>query len=179
MSDGVQDSVDSLPEGATPEAAVSAPAAPEADTRSETGSVEAVEAVVLDAEPVQAVSDAAPAEPDVCIPPHDPDLVTMLATMIRERRFDEFNAWVARNGPANLTGANLRMTCLDKADMKGACLRGAYLRAVNMRGVDFSGADLEGASMLDAKVSGARFPDDLDAQEIMMSLQYGTRLRTR
>jgi len=102
-----------------------------------------------------------------------------LARMLREGRADGFNAWVAEHGPADLTGANLRMADLRGAELRHARLRGAYLRAADLRGQDLSSCDLDGASLSGAKVSGVRFPDDLPADEIMMSLAHGTRLRAR
>jgi Pentapeptide repeats (8 copies) len=102
-----------------------------------------------------------------------------LARMLREGQAEAFNAWVAEHGPADLTDTNLRMADLRGANLTGACLRGAYLRAADLRGQDLSACDLDGASLSGAKVSGVRFPDDLSADEIMMSLAHGTRLRAR
>lgn len=102
-----------------------------------------------------------------------------LSGLLREGRADRFNAWVAAHGPADLTGANLRMADLRGADLKGASLRGAYMRAADLRGQDLSDCDLDGASLAGAKVSGVRFPADIPAEEVMMSLAHGTRLRAR
>lgn len=102
-----------------------------------------------------------------------------LARMLREGQADAFNAWVAAHGPADLTDANLRMADLRGIDLKGASLRGAYLRAADLRGQDLSGCDLDGASLAGAKVSGVRFPADIGADEIALSLAQGTRLRAR
>lgn len=102
-----------------------------------------------------------------------------LAQLLREGRVDAFNGRVAESGPADLTHANLRMADLRGADLNGACLAGAYLRAADLRGQDLSTCDMEGASLSGAKVSGVRFPDNLPADEITMSLAHGTRLRVR
>ena len=49
----------------------------------------------------------------------------------------------------------------------------------SLRGVDLRHHDLEGASLHDALISGAYFPNNLTPEEITMSVQLGTRLRTK
>ncbi len=53
----------------------------------------------------------------------------------------------------------------------------AYFRNCDLSGIDFRETNLEGASLMDAKVSGVYFPTALSADEIRLSLDYGTRLR--
>ena len=60
-----------------------------------------------------------------------------------------------------------------------ADLRGAYCKGVDLRGVDLSEAKLEGASFHLARISGAYFPKNVSAEELMMSLDLGTRIRCR
>ncbi|MNH42355.1 hypothetical protein D3C79_1040400 [compost metagenome] len=48
-----------------------------------------------------------------------------------------------------------------------------------MRGIDFRKANLEGASLAHAQISGTYFPVELSADEILMSMNFGTRLRYR
>jgi uncharacterized protein YjbI with pentapeptide repeats len=48
-----------------------------------------------------------------------------------------------------------------------------------LRGIDFRKASLEGASLAHAQISGAYFPPELSADEILMSMNFGTRLRYR
>ena len=55
----------------------------------------------------------------------------------------------------------------------------AYFRGADIRGVDFRGANLEGASIADAKISGVFFPPELSVEEILLSLEHGTRMRYR
>jgi len=55
---------------------------------------------------------------------------------------------------------------------------------IDMRGGDFRGLDLrtacmEGASLAHAQISGVYFPVELTADEILMSVNFGTRLRYR
>lgn len=99
---------------------------------------------------------------------------------LQEERFELFNALVqANNGQVDLTNAHLRSFDLRKCNLTGANLTGAYMRSADLRGLDLSRAILDGCSIKEAKVSGVLFPKDLDPQEIMMSLQYGTRIRHR
>lgn len=75
----------------------------------------------------------------------------------------------------------------DHCDFRGLDLRGmnadglnlnsAYFRGADLRGVDFRKATLEGASIAGAKISGCYFPVELTADEIIMSLNHGTRMR--
>ncbi len=62
-------------------------------------------------------------------------------------------------------------------DMRGGDFRGLDLRELNARGVDFQNSRLEGASVAHAQISGAYFPVQLKAAEILMSVQFGTRMR--
>ncbi len=60
---------------------------------------------------------------------------------------------------------------------RGLDFSSAYFRNCDLSGIDFRETNLEGASLLDAKVSGVYFPDELDPEEIRLSLDHGTRLR--
>ncbi len=62
-------------------------------------------------------------------------------------------------------------------DAKGLDFRHAYFRGADLRGVDFSKSRMEGASIASAKISGCYFPHRLQADEIVMSLNHGTRMR--
>lgn len=99
--------------------------------------------------------------------------------LIQEEKFLEFNNFVeSRGGLVDLTGAHLRGYDMRKCKLQKADLTGAYLRSADLRSVDLSEAKLEGASMKEARVSGVLFPRELSAQEIQLSLAFGTRLRT-
>ena len=65
------------------------------------------------------------------------------------------------------------------SDLRTADLRGAYCKGVDLRGVDLSEAKLEGASFHLARISGAYFPKNVLAEELIMSLDLGTRIRCR
>jgi uncharacterized protein YjbI with pentapeptide repeats len=100
-------------------------------------------------------------------------------TLIQEERFLEFNNLVdSAGGVVDLTGAHLRGYDLRKCKLQKADLSGAYLRSADLRSLDLSQAQLEGASMKEAKVSGVLFPKSLSCEEIRLSLEFGTRLRT-
>ncbi len=79
----------------------------------------------------------------------------------------------------DLSDAKLRARDLRGCRLDRANLQNAYLRLCDLRGLDLSEANLEGASIKDAKISGVLFPQNLDPQEIMMSLVHGTRLRLK
>ncbi len=98
--------------------------------------------------------------------------------LIQEERYLEFNNYVDNaGGVVDLTGAHLRAYDLRKFKLQKADLSGAYLRSADLRSLDLSLAKLDGASMKEAKVSGVLFPRYLSAQEIQLSLTFGTRLR--
>jgi uncharacterized protein YjbI with pentapeptide repeats len=98
--------------------------------------------------------------------------------LIQEEKFTQFNQLVeAQGGKVDLSGAHLRSYDLRKCNLRKANLEGAYLRTADLRALDLSEANMDGASLKEAKVSGVSFPRNISAQELMMSLQHGTRLR--
>ncbi len=62
-------------------------------------------------------------------------------------------------------------------DAAGIDFTDCYFRAADLRGVDFSKACLVGASINGARISGGFFPVELNANEISLSIQHGTRMR--
>lgn len=98
--------------------------------------------------------------------------------LIQEEKFDRFNALVeSQSGRVDLSGAHLRSYDLRKCHLTKADLSNAYLRTTDLRGLDLSTSNLTGASIKEAKISGVLFPPNLSPMEIMLSVQYGTRLR--
>lgn len=69
-------------------------------------------------------------------------------------------------------GLDLRGMDANDLDMKHA-----YFRGADLRGIDFSQTSLEGASIAGAKISGCYFPRELHSDEIILSLNHGTRMR--
>jgi uncharacterized protein YjbI with pentapeptide repeats len=101
-----------------------------------------------------------------------------LYRLLREGKIPEFNQRIAAGEKADLTGCDFRTCNLQGLDTKGLDLSGCYFRQADLRGVDFSECEsLEGASVHGAKISGVYFPKQLRADEILLSLQHGTRLR--
>ncbi len=97
--------------------------------------------------------------------------------LLREGEIEAFNARRAAGESCDLRGCDFRTTDLRKLDARGLDFRDCYFRQADLRGVDFSEADLEGASINAAKISGAYFPRELSAEELMLSLTHGTRMR--
>lgn len=62
---------------------------------------------------------------------------------------------------------------------EGLDLKNAYFRGADLRGIDFRKSNIEGASIAGTKISGCYFPLELEADEIVMSLNHGTRMRYR
>lgn len=108
------------------------------------------------------------------------DLITDsdLRMLLLDSKFDEFNALAAEE-PPDLENFDLRGIDLRAADLSHANLRSAYLRNADLRGLDLRHADLDGASLHGARISGVRFPPELEAAEIRLALDHGTRLRSR
>lgn len=97
---------------------------------------------------------------------------------LRNENIDAFNQAKARIAEypsfsfGDFRGLDLRGIDVDDLDLSNA-----YFRGADLRGVDFSKANLQGASIAGAKISGCLFPVELHADEIVMSLNHGTRMR--
>ncbi|MBY0449280.1 MAG: pentapeptide repeat-containing protein [Cyanobacteria bacterium] len=99
--------------------------------------------------------------------------------LIQEDRPHDFNRWVeTHEGIVDLTGVHLRGYDLRAFNLATANLTNAYMRAADIRGLDLTAANLEGVSIKDAKISGTLFPRNVSAQEIQLSWEHGTRIRT-
>jgi hypothetical protein len=99
--------------------------------------------------------------------------------LLREDKIEEFNARRSAGDVCRFRGLDFRGVILRGADVHGIDFTGCYFRQADLRGLDMSTCHLEGASLREAKISGAYFPKELGAEEIMMSLTYGTRMRYR
>lgn len=97
--------------------------------------------------------------------------------LLREGAVEEFNTRRIAGETCNLCGCDFRTLDLRKLDAKGLDLRDAYFRQADLRGLDLTETKLEGASINAAKISGAYFPPELSAEELMLSLTHGTRMR--
>ncbi len=108
--------------------------------------------------------------------PEPSEEVKALTVLLRTGQFKQFES-ATGDHPADLQNAELRLADLRGAPLVNADLRGAYLRRADLRGLDLIHANLDGASIHNARISGVRFPRDMSAAEITMSLNYGTRMR--
>ena len=77
--------------------------------------------------------------------------------LLRERKITEFNVRFERGEKPNLANCDFWN--------------------VDLRGVDLSQCNLKGASLHGTRISGTLFPKELNAQEILLSHQQGTRMR--
>lgn len=90
-----------------------------------------------------------------------------------------FNAQKPNDGEVDLSGGDFRGLDLRNMDTEGVNFTDAYFRGADLRGLDFRHSKIEGASLAHAQISGAYFPVELTADEILMSVNFGTRLRYR
>lgn len=98
--------------------------------------------------------------------------------LLREGKIDEFNQRIAAGEKVDLTGCDFRHLNLQGINTKGLDFSNSYFRQADLRGVDFSNCDsLEGASIHAAKISGVYFPKEIRSDELLLSLEHGTRLR--
>lgn len=101
-----------------------------------------------------------------------------LYQLLREGKVAVFNEKIAAGERVDLTGCDFRHLNLQGLDARGLDFSNSYFRQTDLRGVDFTECkSLEGASIHAAKISGTYFPSELDAEEIRLSLEHGTRLR--
>ncbi len=97
--------------------------------------------------------------------------------LLRDGKIDEFNAKKQGGEYCNLKSSDFRSLDLRGLDAVGLDFRGAYFRMTDIRGIDFRGSLLDGASINGAKISGTYFPLEISAQEVLLSLEHGTRIR--
>ncbi|WP_263144634.1 pentapeptide repeat-containing protein [Pseudomonas sp. RIT-PI-AD] len=102
-----------------------------------------------------------------------------LYTLLRNEDVTGFNAQRPRDREVDFSEGDFRGLDLRRLDAAQVNFSGAYFRGADLRGLDLRQANLEGASIAHAQISGAYFPVDLSADEILMSVNFGTRLRYR
>lgn len=101
-----------------------------------------------------------------------------LYRLLRDGKVAEFNQRVAAGEKPELIGCDFRHLNLKGINAEGLDFSNSYFRQSDLRGVDFLKCEsLEGASFHGAKISGAYFPNAISADEILLSLQHGTRVR--
>lgn len=82
-------------------------------------------------------------------------------------------------GPIDMRGGDFRGLDLRQLNAQDVDFTDSYFRSADLRGVDLRTACIEGASLAHALISGAYFPVEVTADEILMSVNFGTRLRYR
>lgn len=102
-----------------------------------------------------------------------------LYVLIRNENISAFNAQKPKDAAVDLADGDFRGLDLRALDAQGINFTNAYFRGTDLRGLDLRNAQLEGASLAHAQISGAYFPVELSADEILMSVNFGTRLRYR
>ena len=102
-----------------------------------------------------------------------------LYQLLRNEDIKGFNEQRDQIDSSELTSGDYRGRDLRNMNAKDLDFSNSYFRNCDLSGIDFRDTNLEGASILDAKLSGTYFPTELDAAEIRLSLETGTRLRYR
>ncbi|KVV06394.1 MULTISPECIES: pentapeptide repeat-containing protein [Pseudomonas] len=82
-------------------------------------------------------------------------------------------------GPIDMSGGDFRGLDLRELNAQEVDFTDGYFRSADLRGLDLRTTCIEGASLAHAQISGAYFPVELTADEILMSVNFGTRLRYR
>lgn len=99
--------------------------------------------------------------------------------LLRDGKVEEFNQRRAAGEAPHLTGCDFSAMDLRGLEADGLDLRDSAFHETDLRGVDLRQAQLEGASIHGARIAGAYFPVAIEAAEIDLSLEHGTRLRYR
>lgn len=101
-----------------------------------------------------------------------------LYEVLRSEDIQRFNTEKAKlTELPSFAHADFRGLDLRGLDAEGLDFRHAYFRGADLRGINFAKSRMEGASIASAKISGCYFPHRLHADEIVMSLNHGTRMR--
>jgi uncharacterized protein YjbI with pentapeptide repeats len=100
-----------------------------------------------------------------------------LYQLLRMGSVQDFNTARSAGETVDLRGTDLRGLDLKGLDTTGLDFTDCYFRQADLRGLDFTACRMEGASIHSAHIGGTYFPRELTADEITMSLNYGTRMR--
>lgn len=99
--------------------------------------------------------------------------------LLRDGSIKEFNRGNLQGEFCDPTYCDLRNLDLRALDAIGIDFSNSYFRSADLRRIGFSAGRLEGASLNDFKISRADFPADLTPDEIVLSVNRGTRMRHR
>jgi uncharacterized protein YjbI with pentapeptide repeats len=97
--------------------------------------------------------------------------------LLRVGDIDIFNKKRDVSEKYDLTGSDLSRIDLRGLVADNIDFEDAYFRMTDLRGIDFREAKMEGASFVGANISGCYFPKELRSDEILFSLEHGTRVR--
>ena len=97
--------------------------------------------------------------------------------LLRDEKVEQFNKLKEDGKSCDLTSCDFKGLDLRNLDVGNLDLTDAYFRGADLRSIDFRDCKLAGASLADAKISGCYFPENILAQEILMSVEQGTRIR--
>jgi uncharacterized protein YjbI with pentapeptide repeats len=106
-------------------------------------------------------------------------LESPLYLLLHNEDIEGFNTQRTQGGDLDFTDGDFRGLDLRLIDADGVNFTNGYFRGADLRGVDLRTTRMDGASIAHAQISGAYFPIELSADEIVMSLTYGTRMRYR
>ena len=109
---------------------------------------------------------------------HPSVLASALYTLLHEDNINGFNQQ-RPDAPVDMRGGDFRGLDLRELNANDIDFTDGYFRSADLRGLDLRTACIEGASLAHAQISGAYFPVELTADEILMSVNFGTRLRYR
>ena len=97
--------------------------------------------------------------------------------LLRERQKDKFVEFLSDSIQVDLSNCYLRGVDMSEISLQKVKLQGAYLHSADLRGADLSNHNLAGCSIHKARISGVLFPENIPVDEILMSLEHGTRIR--
>ncbi len=106
--------------------------------------------------------------------PDDP-----LYQLLRSENIKEFNIQREANESLDFHECDFRGLDLRGLNASGIDFSGCYFRAADLRGIDFSASEMNGASLASAQISGCFFPKNIEANEILVSVDKGIRMRSR
>lgn len=110
---------------------------------------------------------------------HPKRLDSLLYELLHKDDIAGFNSQRPESGTVDMAAGDFRGLDLRELNAADIDFTDAYFRSADLRGVDLRTSLLEGASIAHAQISGTYFPVELSADEILMSVNFGTRLRYR
>ena len=102
-----------------------------------------------------------------------------LNMMLREENIEGANSLLAQGFEVDFAATDFRALDLRGLNTKGLDFSDSYFRMSNLRGLDFRTCNMEGASLHAAQITGCYFPKELSPEEVIMSVEHGTRMRYR